>query len=350
MSQELRVITPKYQATLEPPVIGAALVEASISYDGLPVAIWSTAEDVRKFFGRSDDGCHPNVHVNGVVEALLTRHNSAGKVIQKTPIFRFPVCFPHIQSLPSGAFLLVGSRCRWHAAEKRADHNAFIYDFEGKLLRSGAVGDGVTDVQALSDGTFWTGYFYEGIIGNNGWHAPFDPDGADKETREPIGTCGLIRWDNNLESVWRYPTAEELTPAFGEELARRAYIDDHRALHCTDEVTTICPNYDFAIMSIAGNQVTRIVETHGALRDILGLAVSGSHILAYCVERGGGDHYFVLSDTTNGYQEIEKCHIDCPEEVYGPWWLASCRDSKIHWIDDFGVWFTVDINDVWPDE
>ncbi|MDY5147530.1 hypothetical protein DDD64_08685 [Actinotignum sanguinis] len=79
MAEEMRVITPKYQATLEPPVIGAVLVDASVSYDGLPVAIWSTNEDYRKFFGRSNGGCTANEYVDGIVDALLTRHNAGVK-------------------------------------------------------------------------------------------------------------------------------------------------------------------------------------------------------------------------------------------------------------------------------
>ncbi|MDK6906455.1 hypothetical protein ACYATL_05185 [Actinotignum timonense] len=348
MSQEMRIVMPKYQATLEPPVIGAALVEASISYDGLPVAIWSTDEDWDKFFGRSNGGCSPNAYVDGVVDALLTRHNTDGKIIQKTPIFRFPVCFPSIQSLPSGAFLIVGGRCRWHKKENRADHNAFIYNFEGKLIRSGTVGDGIEEVQALSDGTFWTSYFDEGIGGNFGWGSRFPSDDPDLHYHDPIGRTGLVHWNSELKQIWSYPTMEELRPRFGDRGAFYATMFHVSSMNFDVDRTVVLPSTSCSIITIENHEITRYVDTQGEFEGVPGVAISGDRVLIWSWR---GKPIITLIDISDGYRVVENCELRYPKEFDTDSYSSSNYiGPAIHCIDEDGVWITLDINDVWPDE
>lgn len=347
MSQEMRIVMPKYQATLEPPVIGAALVEASISYDGLPVAIWSTDEDWGKFFGRSNGGCSPNAYVDGVVDALLTRHNADGKVIQKTPIFRFPVCFPSIQSLPSGAFLIIGGRSEWSAEENRAGHNAFIYNFEGKLIRSGTVGDAIDKVQALGDGTFWTSYFDEGIGEDLGWVPQFPSNDANLLPREPIEVTGLIHWNSELEPIWVYPTMEELRPRFGDRGAFYASMFHMSSINFDVDQTVVLPSTSCSIITIENHEITRYVDTQGEFKGVPGVAISGDRVLLWSWR---GKPIITLIDISDGYRVVENCELRYPKEFdTSPSSSSNYIGPTIHLIDGDGVWITLDINDVWPD-
>jgi hypothetical protein len=89
-----------------------------------------------------------------------------------------------VQPLPSGRFLIVGSRSRWRA--DGPDRNAVIYDGDGHVVAQAVLGDGIEHAFAASDGHVWAGYFDEGVYGNFGWGHP----GGDP----PVGASGLARF------------------------------------------------------------------------------------------------------------------------------------------------------------
>ena len=57
-------------------------------------------------------------------------------------------------------YLCIVARC---APE---EHNAFLFDAQGQLLRSWHVGDGIEDVQISPNGKIWVSYFDEGVFGD----------------------------------------------------------------------------------------------------------------------------------------------------------------------------------------
>lgn len=58
-------------------------------------------------------------------------------------------------------YLSVAARC------VSQEHNAFVFDAQGNLLRSWHVGDGIEDVQVAPNGQIWVSYFDEGVFSGN---------------------------------------------------------------------------------------------------------------------------------------------------------------------------------------
>lgn len=340
----MRVITPRYQATLQPPVKGAVLVQASISYHGLPVTIWSDEEGYARFFERNEN--FPRVFVSEEADAIFALHNADGTVrIASAPV-DLPVSVPDIQYLPDGTFLAVGARCRWSSDRHEATHNAYIYTADGELVRSGVLGDGIQDVQARSDGTIWTSYFDEGILGNFGWDFGVRGEASGEAENLAIGFCGLCRWNSELQAEWLYPDWHDVEPEFGEELAHLTFIADCYAMNCTDEQTVICPYSDFPLVTITGDRITRIVDTRKEIPRLRGLAVSGNRVLAY------GDYdetICALADTSDGYREITRCQVQHADDAALPYYPAGSRGSAIHFIDSLHRWFVLDVDEVWEE-
>ncbi|MDE1565616.1 hypothetical protein ACXITP_06620 [Actinotignum sanguinis] len=340
----MRIITPRYQATLQAPVTGAILVQASISYNGLPVAIWSDEEGYARFFERNEN--FPRVFVSEDAVAIFVLHNMDGTVrIASTPV-DLPVSVPYVQCLPNGTFLAVGARCRWSSDRREATHNAYIYTAGGELVRSGVLGDGIQDVQALSDGTIWTIYFDEGIFGNFGWDFGVRGEKSGEAENLALGFCGLCRWNSELQAEWLYPDWHYVEPEFGKDLARLTFIADCYAMNCTDERTIICPYSDFPLVTIEKDRITRIVDTRKEIPRLRGLAVSGHRVLAY------GDYrepICALADTSNGYHEITRYQVQHTADAKLPYYPAGSRGSAIHFIDSLRRWFVLDVDEVWSE-
>ncbi|MEK8226789.1 hypothetical protein NKG05_12940 [Oerskovia sp. M15] len=107
----------------------------------------------------ADDGLI--VPTNVVVAAYRTR-----EPYLVVPVNGLRLRFPAAQILPDG-ILLVGTRCSRRTGTPEL--NAEVRDLNGKRLRRGCIGDGITFVRATPSGDVWAGYFDEGIFGNLGW-------------------------------------------------------------------------------------------------------------------------------------------------------------------------------------
>lgn len=84
--------------------------------------------------------------------------------------------------------LLLGSRCMFLSSGP--ENNAVVINKQGEVVREFCLGDGIQDCITIDDGSIITSYFDEGVFGNYGWD-------------EPIGSCGLIKWDNTGKTIWK---------------------------------------------------------------------------------------------------------------------------------------------------
>lgn len=96
-----------------------------------------------------------------------------------------------VQPLPGGRLLLVAARMRGRWP------NAQVWTADGRLERSGRLGDAIAHVQTTPSGLVWVGYFDEALFG------PGD-----------LSRHGLVCYDDQLTATWQYPRTGELPLIF----------------------------------------------------------------------------------------------------------------------------------------
>ena len=139
--------------------------------------------------------------------------------------------FHLVQPLPDGV-LLATRRCEFSEHDLRP--NGKVFDFDGRLLRSLLLGDGINDLQTTESGRIWISYFDEGVFGNLGWE-------------RPIGSCGLRQFDDHGSPTFEF-----------EPISGLDTIDDCYALNVTSDDEAWCCYYaQFPIVRI---QDRRIVQ------------------------------------------------------------------------------------------
>jgi hypothetical protein len=98
----------------------------------------------------------------------------------------------HIQPLNDG-FLLAGARCYWRTSGPET--NGLACTWNGEVLANMTLGDGIEGLRTTAAGKIWVSYFDEGIFGNYGWSSPGP---------EPLGACGIVRFDSEGNIEFRY--------------------------------------------------------------------------------------------------------------------------------------------------
>src|SRR4051794_1681598 len=101
------------------------------------------------------------------------------------------VADPHVQALPDGGILVVGTRSV-RAPDGTTDSNAVVYAADGRERARFLAGDGVEDVQVTAEGELWVSYSDEGTMGDFGRYGwgRLSP----RTWIEPVGGCGLARF------------------------------------------------------------------------------------------------------------------------------------------------------------
>jgi hypothetical protein len=152
-----------------------------------------------------------------------------------------------VQPLPNARWLLVRSR-----ANGEQDHNARVYEPDGKAASSFHAGDGIADVQATEQGHIWVSFFDEGVFGGS-----------------PLGGHGLVSLDNNGRPVFRLG---DLADPVRESMA------DCYALNvCSGKEVWLYYYTDFPLVQLLEGTVadwwpTRVYGSHGfAVADGWGL-------------------------------------------------------------------------------
>jgi len=139
--------------------------------------------------------------------------------------------FDLIQPMPNG-FLLATRRCQF--AGDATSPNGHVFDFDGRLVRSALLGDGIEQLQTSKSGGIWVSYFDEGIFGNLGW-------------TQPIGHAGLLRFDAEGNVCFRF-----------QPVAGLDQIDDCYCLNVVSEREVWCYYYtQFSIVRICDERVVQ---------------------------------------------------------------------------------------------
>ncbi len=167
-------------------VTGMKLADVSIGYDGNVYLLFSSHIPPRI------SGMFMDTVANAEYAAAVVIPSwESGEVIatEMIRLGKHKMNFHFIRPIPDGSYLLLGARCMYAKADG-PEKNAVFVDRRGSVLRECTFGDGIGDCVVRDDGIIITGYFDEGVIGNNGWE-------------DPIGACGLCAWKLDGEVVWR---------------------------------------------------------------------------------------------------------------------------------------------------
>ncbi|WP_327007162.1 hypothetical protein OHA72_07730 [Dactylosporangium sp. NBC_01737] len=150
----------------------------------------------------------------------VTSH--AGTSITATIDITTDLTTSFVQPLPDGHVLLVAARTR-----PGAPPNAQVWTGDGRLARTGHLGDAIEEVLTTPSGSVWVGYFDEALGGSG-------PQGH-----------GLARFTQDLTPDWLYPFDAGLP-----------VICDCYTLNVVSERAYCCAYTDFHLVSVEGNQAT----------------------------------------------------------------------------------------------
>jgi hypothetical protein len=194
----LPTVTARHHATLSPASWQDRIVTASIGPAGEAIALWETATGAGRVTVDGTDGRTQVIDIEHVPPGQLT-----------------------VQPMPQGRVLVVAARCPW------GQHNAVVYDGDGRVERTASLGDGVAHVLCTAEGAVWVGYAEEGILGSR---LPV--------TVTPVGAPGIVRFDADLNPQWSYD---------GQEWGR---VDDCDALNVDGDTVWTCYYSRIALVRI----------------------------------------------------------------------------------------------------
>jgi len=192
---------------------GDVLLSVAVGPAGEAVAVWSAPGDQEALTSVTVQpgwASFPDARAAQPAGVRVTVHSPGLAGVVR--IGQMALAHVTTQPLPGGRFLVVAARCRWRP--EGPDRNALVYSPDGAVLAEYTIGDGVEDVLTTPSGSVWVGYFDEGVYGNHGWGGPGP---------QPLGSCGLARFDPAGEQDWRFPQDAPAT------------IDDCYALNVTGE-------------------------------------------------------------------------------------------------------------------
>ncbi|MEN2711360.1 hypothetical protein ACQKOH_04200 [Sphingomonas sp. NPDC092331] len=126
-----------------------------------------------------------------------------------------PGHYPEVDRWRDGRWLVASSRAAAH------ERNGCIYAADGRKLAAIALGDGIENLLAASDGTFWVGYFDEGVFG-----------GA-------ISSGGIVQFDAAGKVLWSFNST-----------AARHLVDDAYAMTLAGNALWACFYSDFPIARV----------------------------------------------------------------------------------------------------
>jgi hypothetical protein len=322
-----------HHARISPPLKDDVLITASVDPEGEAVTLWGPVS----LKHRSRSPIRPPFEATGafmpdtasrrarVVTSTLDGHTDTVEI--EGPFPRFP----HLHSMPGGEFLLVGYRC-WFR-DGVAEQNAVVIGPEGTHRRSGALGDGIQDIQITPSGRIIVGYFDEGVFGGNyGW--------AGAQGGMPIGVSGLVEFDTELDRVWSYPPSwKKSASGDGPVLPP---IADAYTLNVVDETVWACIYMDFPVLKVHDGQI-RVWKND---------LVNGAHDLLVHEEFVGWvggyriePERLTVARLADGDTELHRTFQVAGKDAVAPrTYIASCnRGSKLHRFTEAGDWYILDL-------
>ncbi len=126
---------------------------------------------------------------------------------------------------------------RWIVASARAakgEINGRIYAPDGTEQQAMLLGDGLSNLLCSPDGTFWVGYFDEGIFGR-----------PNADGRWPVSSGGIVRFDGAGTPSW----------SFNGDAQVEYQVDDCYAMTLAGDVLWTCFYSDFRIVRVEDGKV-----------------------------------------------------------------------------------------------
>lgn len=310
----LPVVEATHRSAIAAPREGDVRICASVGAASEVIAVWAAAADLEAATSRTVSpagATFPDARSPRPLDVRVTVQGAEGTAV--TSIARLSLANITAQPLPGGRILIVGVRSYWRP--EGADRNAVIYDTDGRVVAKEVLGDGISHVQSDSTGRVWVGYFDEGVYGNYGW--------GKRDSSEPVGSCGLVRFSPDLRPDWRYPSA---TSPFG-------FINDCYALNVDDTTAWACYDADFPVVRIENDVL--VGWRNDEVTGVGALAVAGDtaalyggfrpdrHRLAFGELRDG------IFQTTGEYRVVLPGGIDVPAgtQVIG-------RGASLHFLTE----------------
>ncbi|MDO8361730.1 MAG: hypothetical protein Q7V88_02445 [Actinomycetota bacterium] len=301
------------------------VVNVGIGFEGELVVSTTTAEPETSFAGRDiaasgasfPHSTTPEVYTIEVAQ-LFPDGGERRSIIQ-----RVPVAHPHVQPMPDGGFLVVGSRAA--VADGVAEHNAVITDAAGHIVHSFCIGDGVSRVQVTPSGRIWVGYFDEGVFGNYGWGEPGGP--------APLGGAGLVCWSAAGRQLYefRHP------PGIGA-------IHDCYAMSAAGETVWTCYYSSFPVCRVGGN-----LEVAGWTNATTGASQIAAHdgrVVLIGGYQGAGRRLTVGHLGASSIERVAELHLSLPGDREVPKGsVVIARGRYVHVLAG-DTWHRLDLADL----
>jgi hypothetical protein len=144
---------------------------------------------------------------------------------------------------------------RWLVASSQSAPNARLYSPDGTPAGAFDIGDGVAHIRCAADGTFWVGYFDEGVF-----------SGRNNDGSWPVSSSGLARFGPDGSVLWKFNGGERADQ----------FIDDCYALTLDGSTAWCCPYMDFPIFRVRDGVVDRWRNEVTGART---LVIDGDHVL-----------------------------------------------------------------------
>ncbi|SDZ02423.1 hypothetical protein SAMN04487939_11277 [Lysobacter sp. yr284] len=190
---------------------------------------------------------------------------------------------------------IVGERYNVHALQPLGDDlllacarsggsagraNGRVYSRDGRRLREFALGDGIGHLQTTARGAIWTGYFDEGVFGD-----------------DPVSACGLAAWDAHGANTFQFQPQDGLDT-----------ICDCYALNVADERQTWLYYYtEFALVLLRERRIAG--QWRPPFDGACAVAVQRRHALMYRNPRRGREAALFRLDGDGRCSELARFEL-----------------------------------------
>jgi len=213
--------------------------------------------------------------------------------------------YPHVDRLADGRWIIAAGR------SEQGQQNARIINQDGSLAAKIIIGDGIAHLASASEGTFWVGYFDEGIFG-----------GA--EGTMPPGAAGIAHFSADGSVNWRANEGD------------RWFVHDCYALCVAGSDMWACVYSDFPILRVREGRLTK---WRNPIEGPHAIAAFGDYaLLAGCY--GEPDRLTLLKLGDGHATVMAQARLPARER-----WIPSLvagRDDTIHVVVD-GLWHRISV-------
>jgi hypothetical protein len=316
---ELPVVEAAHCGAITAPRDGDVRICASVGPAGEVIAVWAAAPDLEAATSRTVSpagAAFPDARSPRSLDVRVTVQRADGGVAV-TSIAGLSVANITAQPLPGGRILIVGVRSYWRP--EGADRNAVVFDADGSVLAEEVLGDGISHVLTDSAGRVWVGYFDEGVYGNYGW--------GGRDSSEPVGSCGLVRFSPDLRPEWRYAST---TSPFG-------FINDCYALNVDGATAWAC--YDSAFPIVRINNDVLAGWRNDTVTGVKALAVAGDGAALYAGYRADRNRLVVGELGGSAFEPNGEYRVVLPGSADMPSGMQVIgRGPSLHFLTD-SAWY-----------